>query len=158
MSWGTDRDTVRPKRFKETVVPIPFVLMYCFLQYFAERLIERFDRPICLRVITSGVILLDFVLFNEPMHLGRPKRFGIVRSDAVWNPEAIYDVSLQEVDDIGTFHLAQWYCLCPLGEVVRCSKNEMMTSRRRRVDGANDVYAPSIERPCWDRWVKSNWW
>ena len=40
-----DRDAVRPKRFKETVVPISFMLMYRFLEYLAERLIERFDHP-----------------------------------------------------------------------------------------------------------------
>lgn len=98
------------------------------LEDLAEGLVEGLGHPICLGVITGGVVPFNLVLLHEFVDLLGLESFGVVRGNTMWYAKAVDDVSLEEVDDIAALHFSEWYGLCPLGKVVCGSENEMVPS------------------------------
>ena len=64
------------------------------LEYLSQRLVEGLNCSIFLRIVAGGVVPPDLVLRHEPVHLFGLERLGVVGGDAVWYPEAIYDILL----------------------------------------------------------------
>jgi hypothetical protein len=85
---------------------ISFIFRYGLFKYFSKGLIERLSKSISLRIISRGIISRNVILCDEPLHLSGCERLSIVGCNTPRNPKTIYNMSLQEVDDVVCLHFS----------------------------------------------------
>jgi len=59
----------------------------------------------------------------------------------------MYDVVLDEVNNIDSFNFSKWHDFYPLGKVISYSKDKLMTFHLWKTNGSYNIDSPWFEWP-----------
>ena len=143
-SRGLVSGEICPKHCWEFIHPLASSHFQSFLQYGLDYLVHCFHLPVCLRVSHCCETLVDAIFVVEIFELPTLELSSIVSNNGLWKPETEYDVAYKEIDDFLCSDRCQWFCFCPLGEVVDCH-NCILCTAFRDWQGAYNVDSPHCE-------------